>query len=578
MATRRKAILLGMKTTRIACFALLATSCAVVTAVTSGAEVFARWAGGVTRGQGQISNGEQVGQWTYYDDSGQKRAFGAYKNDAQDGPWVYYHPNGNKEHEGTFQNEKRTGIWRYWHANGAPKAQGYFEEGNEFGEWVFWDTRSQLTQRGMFQDGMQVGRWTYVHPNGARQAEGWFFGGTKVGAWEFWSASGERTARNFGLASGMEVVVEKWPDGTTRREGLVSGGRPQGFWVARHRNGQPRMHGAFEGGVCAGPWVAFDAEGGRLAAGMVSGTRPTGDWIHWTSTGRKTWNAAGSSPAMPVFGEWSQASLAASGDLNETVGRWLAETSSAIDRQAAPVVIPTPTPPPTPRQVAEVTREPDVPVKAQPWTNRELKVFKSLVQMYTKLEFDRRALASRYTGRSSNAPEDKEVGGSPETARLFEGRPLPLTEYRNQDGSAIDLSTLKGQRVVLVVLRGFGGGLCVYCTAQTAALCDAGAFERFDKMGVKLYVVFPGAKNGMEAFKRGYEQLGKTAIPPYGLLYQRDAIVGKSLNLEGTKVIPSTFILDEEGVVRFAYIGEHEADRPPVERLFKELEKLGPKQ
>ena len=128
---------------------------------------------------------------------------------------------------------------------------------------------------------------------------------------------------------------------------------------------------------------------------------------------------------------------------------------------------------------------------------------------------------------------------------------------------------------MLVVLRGFGGRLCVYCCAQTEALCEANAFEEIERLGAKLFVLFPLTRPQLDAFRRGYQQLvDEDDIPPYGLLYQNDGIVGPGLGLEGRKVIPSTFVLDEEGIVRYAYVGKSNQDRPAVSEILEELDKL----
>jgi len=553
-------------------------SCAVVTAVTGQLQAVARWAEGFTTGSGPVVSGLQQGEWTFYGETGQKRAFGSYKDDAQDGPWVYLHPNGNKEYEGTFSHKRRVGLWRYWHSNGSPKAQGYFHEGREFGQWLFWDKAGQRTQRGYFKDGLQSQRWTYWHPDGGKQAEGWFLEGQKVGLWKFWDEAGTTAEKDFGLEDGLQVVSEAWPDGTLRRSGLLQGGAMQGYWLVQHRNGQARVQGAFENGVIAGTWIMFDAKGDRLALGEVAGGRPTGDWSVWSATGEGIWSASGESPTVPVFGEWSDASLANPAELGPVLGRWLAEASSELEPGSvleAPAEVLEHA---TEEQIAEVVDEPGVPVNAQPWTTLERSEIDQFLKAFTDGVAARTELFSRYIKSSPRGTEDGSdgpAGGDPGRAGEFIGKRLPLTKYIDQYGGGVDVDSLRGRRVVLVVLKGFQGGVCVYCAEQTTALCDAGAFERFEELGARLLVLYPGTREALGAFQRSCESLGADGIPPYGLLYQHDVIVGRRMGLEGDKVIPSTFILDEQGIVRFAYIGEHEADRPPVELLFEKLEELG---
>lgn len=555
----------------------LVVGCAVVDSITTGLRTVGRWAEGLARGEGEVVDGVQEGEWTFTTEDGRLRARGGYVDDVQDGPWTYWYPNGNKEYEGTFARERRVGLWRYWHPNGNPRAQGHFVEGREFGEWMFWSSRGTLSQRGAFLNGLQTGPWTYRAEDGTVQAEGLFHEGQRVGAWTFHEPGGQVRETWQAFPEGTAYVREAWPEGGTRREGFLLNGRQHGLWTLRHRDGTPRMVGTFENGTAQGPWVAFRADGERLASGRVELGRPQGEWTVLTESGPSTWSAAGAGPPPPFTGEWSADDLPDSASLETVLGTWIAESLAPVDpgdQLAATAPEPGTDEEPDAEELAVVEAEPDVPIQAQPWTRRELEEYEDYVRAYEGGETPRK-LASRYAGAAGRggAPE-LATGGDVDRGRSFLGKPLPLTVFKDQTGRDVDLAGLRGKRVVLVVLRGFGGGVCVYCTAQTRAFCSAGAFEQFEQLGAELMVVFPGPRNGLEAFKRGYEALNQEEIPPYGLLYENDYIVSELMDLEGNKVVPSTFVLDEQGIVRFAYIGQHEADRPSVERVVEALREL----
>jgi len=554
---------------------LVTPSCAVVSAVSGQAKLLTSWAEGLAGAEGEVVDGEQQGEWTFFGEDGEKRAEGQYRDDVQDGPWVYYYPDGSLEYEGTFQDELREGAWRYWHPNGSPKAQGSFRRGRELGAWRFWDPQGQLTQRGRFLDGLQTHRWTYWRADGSRSAEGWFVAGRKVGVWSFWDEAGELSQRDYGLAPDQELSCELWPEGTLRREGLVLEGRPSGYWILNHRSGGPRGEGVLEGGLAEGTWTFFHEDGRVYARGETELGRPVGAWTVTRGTSPETWSAAGTSPAPPMVEAWSEASLVEAEGPELVLTTWLAEVGSDLEGEGPAVEVAASTPAPRPDQVQPSDLEPEVPVNAQPWTQRELEEFDDYVRAYTEIGADRGQLSSRYSSRRSGPSEVRTLSGDADKAREFLGKPLPLTLYRDHGGVELDLESLRGTPVVLVVLRGFGGRLCVYCCAQTEALCEANAFEEIERLGAKLFVLFPLTRPQLDAFRRGYQQLvDEDDIPPYGLLYQNDGIVGPGLGLEGRKVIPSTFILDGEGIVRFAYIGEHIADRPPVELVMNELRAL----
>ena len=556
---------------------LIVASCAVVDSVRGGLRSLGRWAEGLASGKGDVKDGKQQGEWTYYAEDGSVRARGGYKDDAQDGAWVYYYPNGDKENEGLFRDKRREGRWRYWHPSGAPRAQGHFVEGREQGPWMFWNTQGQLSQRGPYLEGLQVLSWSYNHPDGHQKAEGLFWQGEKFGRWKFWDERGALQETDFARPEGVDFARESWPDGARKREGFLQDGRKSGLWSSYHRNGQPRLCGPFEDGHSTGRWFAYRGNGEAFASGTVEAGRPRGRWTLWSASGEGNWSASGAQPAAPSLGEWSQASLAEEAGIEEVLVTWLAEVSEAVPETAIVRPEEAATGQVDAAELAAVEAEPDVPINAQPWTKRELREYEDYVAAYTSAKTPSSALSSRYSGGSTSSNEAApERRGNAERAARYLGKPLSLHVFKSASGADFDLDALKGQRVVLIVLRGYAAGLCVYCTAQTESLCDEGAFEKFQELNTRLLVVFPGGKNGMEAFKRGYEALSKKELPPYEILYERDIIVGKLLDLSGEKVIPSTFILDEQGIVRFAYIGEDIADRPTLDLLISELGKLEP--
>lgn len=555
--------------------AVLAPSCAIVDSVAGGVRGIGRFARGIVRGEGQLEDGKQQGDWTYESENGVVRARGRYEDDVQVGVWTYYYENGQPEYQGELQGQRRTGRYQYWYPSGSPRAMGSFVDGREFGHWRFWAESGEISQRGTFWNGLRHGRWTSYHRDGTLASEGLYLEGQQVGRWRLRDRDGNESVAWTPLPEGYEWIDDRWEDGAPRRQGFRQLGRPVGLWVTGHRSGDPRLVCVMDGGVAQGHCVAFDGSRERVAEGEVYVGRPTGTWAIKRGAAMTELDAGGFPLAMPFQGEWSAAEVVRSAGPESTLGTWLSEL-------AAPV---------TEEHIADHTRpaddagaealaaakpaDPDVPVMPQPWTAFELKNYDVLVKAYRKGGAALRTLQSRYARGRASAPPIPEPGGDVDAAAGFVGKPLPLTVFKNESGEDFDLGTLRGSKVVLVVLRGYPGQVCVYCTAQTQALCEEGAFEEFERLGARLQVLFPGEKNGLEAFKAAYDSLSKRAIPPYGLLYENDYIVGPLLNLEGSKVTPATFILDEEGIVRFAYIGKTREDRPAARLLIDELKKLG---
>ena len=74
-------------------------------------------------------------------------------------------------------------------------------------------------------------------------------------------------------------------------------------------------------------------------------------------------------------------------------------------------------------------------------------------------------------------------------ARKLVGKMLPQTRFLSSTGSVIDLLRLK-KPVVVCVMRGFSGQVCIYCATQTAAI--ANSYTRCTDAGAEVVVIYPG--------------------------------------------------------------------------------------
>jgi peroxiredoxin len=144
---------------------------------------------------------------------------------------------------------------------------------------------------------------------------------------------------------------------------------------------------------------------------------------------------------------------------------------------------------------------------------------------------------------------------------VWHGKPMPQTRFLGSDGSVLDLANWKGKKVVLVVMRGFSGQVCIYCATQTAALAEAAAGLR-DK-GVETLVVYPGPPAAVPAFLKAVASL-RGSPPPLPVALDAGLTLVRGLKIAGNLSLPATFILDGEGIVRWTYVGTSIADRPSV--------------
>jgi peroxiredoxin len=194
------------------------------------------------------------------------------------------------------------------------------------------------------------------------------------------------------------------------------------------------------------------------------------------------------------------------------------------------------------------------------------------------------------------------------------------------DGGQVTLSALRGKNVLIVFFRGYAAenAWCTICHYQYAELVMRELREKVrEKYGLDVLFVLPYDKDVVqkwqavvpeqlekikkwknpadpaaldEAGRRRMER-SKTIFPldmapadieakpgemarPFPVLMDADRALTKRLGIfatewGGSKVeqgIPSVYIVDKAGILRFKYIGQTTVDRPSYDYLFKILD------
>ncbi|MDB4676875.1 redoxin domain-containing protein [bacterium] len=153
---------------------------------------------------------------------------------------------------------------------------------------------------------------------------------------------------------------------------------------------------------------------------------------------------------------------------------------------------------------------------------------------------------------------------------------LVFTDPEGNDVKLADIMT--EDYLVLVITRGWYGGVCVYCASQTSRW--ARRFDELEPYNAQLAVIFP-TESSDEAVKIEdlENRIKKGDIPnediPYPILLDINLSSVDQLGIRSDLAKPSTYIIDREGRVRFAYVGESIADRPTVDSILKQLSQLG---
>jgi peroxiredoxin len=208
--------------------------------------------------------------------------------------------------------------------------------------------------------------------------------------------------------------------------------------------------------------------------------------------------------------------------------------------------------------IEQLEREPQrVPAEPQPdLTVTQREEMKDYVRDYLEGRSMTRVSKKKY----APVPASERKTGPGERAEL-KGKPLPFQTLRCVDGTTVELAQFVGkQDLLIVVLRGFSGEVCPYCMAQTKALAQSKV--RLDELGVEVLVIYPGPKENQAAFTKAYKAFFDGEVPPYRVFYDPDLEIVETLGISGELAFPTTLIVGKDGLVSYAYVGEHVADRP----------------
>jgi peroxiredoxin len=423
----------------------------------------------------------------------------------------------------------------------------------------------------------QIGSWTYHHPGGAKAAVGSFAGSMQDGPWTLWHANGAKSAEGV-YAAGLRVGAWTYyrPDGTRLTAGSYRADRQEGAWTTYHPDGTtPAAIAWFRRGLWHGPYATFDAAGARIEAGvMVAGARSV-----WLAAGEQAPAGsaeAGAPGAVAVRGadgatrlglDAAWLTLDAAGRLAQLGPAPAAESppdaalnsmSTAVAASELPPALVAPVTDPTlPPAAVELS-----PVVALPgfWTTDQEAGAKRMLGLF-----------SGAITRTAAGYDDQPVEDTSRQRPEWHGRPLPQTRFLGSDGAVLDLAAWKGRKVVVVVMRGFSGQVCIYCATQTAALADAAEALRAE--GVETLVVYPGPPAAVPVFLQAVASL-RGSPPPLPVALDAGLTLVRGLEIAGNLSLPATFILDGSGTVRWTYVGKGLADRPSVVDVRAALRKL----
>ncbi len=170
-----------------------------------------------------------------------------------------------------------------------------------------------------------------------------------------------------------------------------------------------------------------------------------------------------------------------------------------------------------------------------------------------------------YSADKADSPKPPAVGDKAADFKLndLEGKSVSLGDQ------------LKNGPVVLVVLRGYPGYQCPICSRQFGELL--GKAKKFADAKATVVFVYPGPAADLDKYAQEFVG-GKTFPENFRFLIDPDYKFTELYHLRWNKpqetAYPSSFVIDDHGLIHFAKISHSHGDRASSNELIDALAKL----
>src|SRR6266436_9253361 len=156
------------------------------------------------------------------------------------------------------------------------------------------------------------------------------------------------------------------------------------------------------------------------------------------------------------------------------------------------------------------------------------------------------------------------------------GDKAPDFALKTMDDQVVHLCDLTAKgKVVLIVLRGWPGYQCPLCTRQVQDYISSS--PGFAQAKARVVTVYPGPADNLEAHAKEFLENKEW---PKDFIYVIDPdytmVNAYRLRWDAPKetAYPSTFVLDQRGMVRFSKISHSHGDRTKASEVLEELKHL----
>jgi peroxiredoxin len=196
--------------------------------------------------------------------------------------------------------------------------------------------------------------------------------------------------------------------------------------------------------------------------------------------------------------------------------------------------------------------------------------------LWTKREEDKvPGLVKRYQRFMPGDDDDRYSSGIQKERpmqREWLDKALPQTRFFTSTGAVLDLNSFQGKKsVCVVVMRGFAGQVCVYCSTQTRVLAEQ--VEAFKNLDNEVIIVYPGPAETIPMFYKAVVSVGGDA-KKLTIVLDVNLNLVIALNISKDLASPSSLILDKSGQVVYGYKGQNMGDRPSAKELLSYVKRI----
>jgi peroxiredoxin Q/BCP len=154
------------------------------------------------------------------------------------------------------------------------------------------------------------------------------------------------------------------------------------------------------------------------------------------------------------------------------------------------------------------------------------------------------------------------------------GDAAPMFTLKKLDGQSVEFAqVVHGRGAVLVVLRGWPGYQCPFCTTQVYEY--VGHATDFAARNLPVVMVYPGPAEALQAHAKEFLDAQQWPANFYYLIdpdYDFTKRYGLRWDEKGESAYPATFVVDAQGKIIIAHVSREHGDRLGAAALLRRLE------